>query len=352
MTYFKESSGSDPKQSERLTALTASIQAPQIKTEQPTFAMLSHRAVLHSKILGALLFYSILLVFFIIAAPGFLTFSNAKVVLGGTSIMLIVSLGQALTIISGGFDLSVGGVVPLGAVAYGEFLQYRLPIGVAMGLTVLVGAAVGACNGTVVRLGINPLIATLATMSMAGGMAYVWSSGSTVAISLGAGFLGNNGPFELPYYVYVAVILDVSIQLILRRTVLGRRIYVVGGNSEAARLSGINVGLVRQSVYILSGGLAAVAGIMYASQLLGGTGSIGSTVALTSVAAVVLGGAALTGGTGGVPGTVLGVLILGTVVNGFAIMRVSPFFEEIISGLVLLVAVSIAKAQSYMSSRR
>jgi ribose/xylose/arabinose/galactoside ABC-type transport system permease subunit len=140
--------------------------------------------------------------------------------------------------------------------------------------------------------------------------------------------------------------------LLLTRTVIGRRIYVLGGNPEAARLAGLRVGQVRLTVYALSGLLAAFAGVIYASELLAASGTIGNDATLSSVAAVVLGGAALSGGTGGVPGTVLGVLILGTIADGMSLMRVSPFYQQIATGLVLLAAVGLSRLQQKLGGRQ
>jgi ribose/xylose/arabinose/galactoside ABC-type transport system permease subunit len=302
---------------------------------------------------GVLFFYLALVIYFWAVADHFMTYANWIDVISTASVVLIVSLGQALTIISGGFDLSVGGVVPLGAVVFAELTSHGIPALPSLLLVIAVGVAVGIFNAFVVgQLGVNPMIATLGTLSVTGGIAFTIANGVTVQLPASAGFLANNGPWFIPYYVFVAIGVSILVHLLLTNTVLGRRIYVVGGNAEAARLAGISVGGVQLAVYGLSGALAALAGVIYASQLLAAAGDVGSDLTLTSIAAVVLGGAALTGGIGGVPGTLLGVLVLGTLSDGMNLMRMPAFYQTIVTGAVLLAAVGFAQVQGRLLGRR
>lgn len=301
---------------------------------------------------GVAAFLVAVVIFFWVSAANFATYANAVNIIATASVVLIVSLGQALTIISGGFDLSVGGVVPLGAVAYALLTSADFPAVPAMLAVAGIGCVVGLVNaGLIGRFGINPLIATLGTLSVAGGLALTIAHGVTVQLPISAGFIGNAGPGTIPYYVYAAVGLSVLVHVILSHTGFGRRIYVVGGNSEAARVAGIRVGYIQLAVYTISGALAAFAGVVYASQLLAAAGDVGSNTSLTSIAAVVLGGAALTGGTGGVPGTLLGVLVLGSVADGMSLMRVPAFYQQIVTGLVLLAAVGFSRLQQTLATR-
>lgn len=304
-------------------------------------------------VLGVVVFYVAVIVFFWTTTAHFTAYANAVNIVSTASVLLIVSLGQSLTIISGGFDLSVGGVVPLGAVVYALLASSGMNPIVGILAVIGVGASVGALNAFVIgRIGINPLIATLGSLSVTSGLALTLAKGVTVQLPPSAGVLGNTGPGTIPYYTFVALGLAIVVHLLLSRTTLGRRVYVVGGNAEAARLAGIRVLGVQFAVYMISSMLAALAGIVYASELLAAAGNVGSSATLESIAAVVLGGAALTGGVGTIPGTVLGVLILGTVSNGMGLMRVPAFYEQIVTGVVLLVAVGFGRLQQHVTSQR
>ena len=295
---------------------------------------------------GVLAFYVLLSGYFWLEVPGFGTYGNAVNILSTASVVLIVSLGQALAIISGGFDLAVGGTVPLGAVIFAQLTNHNYSIISALAITVVVGLLVGAVNAFLIgKLGINPLIATLGTLSITGGMAFTVANGVTLQMRPEAGVLGDPSFAQIPNLCFVAVGMAVVMHMVLRFTVFGRKIYTVVGNSQAARLAGVRVGWVLLGVYGLSGALSALAGVIAASQVLAATGDIGATTTLVSIAAVVLGGAALTGGTGGVPGTLLGVLLLATVANGMNIMRVPAFYQQIVTGAVLLLAVGFGRMQ-------
>lgn len=301
---------------------------------------------------GVLVFYVLLSGYFWVQVPGFGTYANGINILSTASVVLVVSLGQALAIISGGFDLSVGGTVPLGAVTFAQLTNNDVAILPALAITVLVGLVVGTLNAFLIgKLGINPLIATLGTLSITGGVAFTVASGVTLQMRPEAGVLGDPSFVRIPYLCFLAVGMAVAVHLVLRFTVFGRRIYTVGGNAQAAKLAGVRVGWVLVGVYGLSGALSALAGVIAASQVLAATGDIGASTTLVSVAAVVLGGAALSGGTGGVPGTLLGVLLLATVANGMNIMRVPAFYQQIVTGAVLLLAVGFGRVQERFRER-
>lgn len=301
---------------------------------------------------GVLAFYVLLSAYFWIQVPGFGTYGNAVNILSTASVVLIVSLGQALAIISGGFDLSVGGTVPLGAVIFAQLTNNDFSIVTALAITVVIGLVVGGLNAFLIgRFGINPLIATLGTLSITGGVAFTVANGVTLQMRPEAGVLGDPSFVQVPYLCFVAIGMAIVMHLVLRFTVFGRRVYTVGGNSQAARLAGVRIGWVLLGVYGLSGALSALAGVIAASQVLAATGDIGATTTLVSIAAVVLGGAALTGGTGGVPGTLLGVMLLATVANGMNIMRVPAFYQQIVTGAVLLLAVGFGRLQETFRDR-
>jgi ribose transport system permease protein len=206
-------------------------------------------------------------------------------------------------------------------------------------------------NGLLIaRARINPLIATLGTLSVTGGLALTLADGVQVPFDDPTdGVLTRRQLFDVNNHVWIFVGLAVVVFLVLRYSSYGRQLYAVGGNKQAARLAGIRVDAVTVTVYVVSGALAALAGAVLASQLLTGSGTAGTASGLQSITAVILGGAALSGGVGGVPGTVIGVLILGALANGMAILSVPSFFQTMATGVVLLLAVGISQ---YRSSRR
>ena len=329
-------------------AVVSEPQTQRRKAGVLTAAILGRRSVTP----GVFVFYIALSAFFWLQVPGFGSYNNAINIISTASVVLIVSLGQALAIISGGFDLSVGGTVPLGAVIFAQLTNSGHSIASAIAIVLAVGTAVGVSNALLIgRAGINPLIATLGTLSVTGGIAFTVANGVTLQLKPEAGRLGDVALAQIPYFAFIAVGLSVFVHLMLRYTVFGRRIYTVGGNQDAARLAGIRIELVLLGVYGLSGAFASLAGVVAASQVLAATGDIGGTTTLVSVAAVVLGGAALTGGSGGVAGTLLGVLLLATVANGMNIMRVPAFYQQIVTGAVLLLAVGFGRLQEKVRTR-
>lgn len=301
---------------------------------------------------GVFVFFVLLFVFFWLRVPGFGTYSNAINIGSTAAVVMIVSLGQALAIISGGFDLSVGGIVPIGAVTFAQLVTVGWSVLAAAICAVVLGLVAGLINAVLIGyVGINPLIATLGMLSVTGGIAFTVAQGVTIIVPARAGIFGNDAVLQIPTLVIAAAALCVLMHLVLRHTVFGRRVYTIGGNAVAARLAGIRVNRVLLGVYGLSGLLSAFAGVVAASQVLAATGDIGATTTLVSVSAVVLGGAALTGGTGGIPGTVLGVCLLSTVSNGMNIMRVPAFYQQIVTGAVLLIAVGFGRLRESTQAR-
>ena len=295
--------------------------------------------------LGIGSFYLLILVFFSFATPHFLTYSNALNVLTNVSVIGIVALGQALAVISGGFDLSVSGTLPLGAVTFAMASNGGLGTPLSLALAVAIGAFVGLINGLIVtKLLINPLITTLGTLSISVGLAFTISKGVTIPFAdIGAGVLADKTFGGLSYYLVAFALLGVAAHLVLRFTVFGRMLYAIGGNREASRLAGMRVDFIITTVYVLCGSLAAFAGVVVASQLFAGSATVGTEAALSSIAAVVLGGASLTGGVGGIPGTLIGVLVLGTIANGMVLLQVPAFYQQTATGVILLLGVGFAR---------
>lgn len=304
--------------------------------------------------LGIGTFYLFILLFFSLASPYFLTYSNALNILTNVTVIGIVALGQALAIISGGFDLSVSGTLPLGAVIFALLINAGVPVALAILIAIAIGAGVGLINGLIVtKLGINPLITTLGTLSIGVGLAYTLSSGITIPFSdPDAGILADKAIGGASYYLIAFALLGIVAFLALRFTVFGRMLYAIGGNREASRLAGMRVDLVTIVVYMQCAALAAFAGVVVASQLLAGSATVGTDAALTSIAAVILGGASLTGGIGGIPGTLIGVLVLGTIANGMVLLQVPAFYQQIATGAILLLGVGFARLRGFLSGEQ
>jgi ribose transport system permease protein len=292
-----------------------------------------------------------------LAADSFWTVDNGVNVLRQISVNLCLSIGMTLVILSGGIDLSVGSVLALsGAVAAGVLKQGvdLTPLGVHVAVTpagavvtgVAVGLLCGAFNGTAItRFGLPPFVATLGMLSMARGMTMLWT-GSHPITGLGEkfGYLGSGQLLGLPTPTWIVIGLVALFTLVTQRTRFGRHLYAVGGAERAAALSGIDVGRVKLLAYTLCGGLAGMAGVLVAARLDSATPNAGVAYELDSIAAVVIGGASLSGGRGSVLGAVLGCLIIGVLNNGLVLLEVSPYWQQVIKGAVILAAVAIDRA--------
>ena len=286
----------------------------------------------------------------------FLSQDNALNVLRQISVNLCLSIGMTLVILSGGIDLSVGSVLAFsGAVAAGLLKNgVMLPVfGVAVQFTVfgalvaglLVGAALGGFNGWVItRFKLPPFVATLGMLSIARGLTQLWTKGFPITgLGTGFAFIGTGHWLGLPMPVWISAVLVALFVLITRKTRLGRYLYAIGGNERAAQLSGLNLRAIKVTVYALGGALAGIAGLLLTARLDSATPNAGIGYELDSIAAVVIGGTSLSGGRGSVLGTVLGCLIIGVLNNGLVLMEVSPFWQQIIKGLVILAAVALDK---------
>lgn len=281
---------------------------------------------------------------FAVGAPGFLRPSNLLNVGLQTSIIAIVATGMTFVILTGGIDLSVGSMMALsGALAAGLATRQGLPAAAAIAVALLAGAAVGAANGLmVVRGGIPPFVATLATLSIARGLTLVYTEGKPVA-GLPPLFLwlGNGRVLGVPVPLLLMALAAVLAWVVLRQTRFGLHVYATGGNEETARLAGVSPRAVKLAVYVLSGVTAAVGGVLLTGRLASAQPNAATGWELDAIAAPVLGGVSLFGGVGGVGGTVVGALIIGVLSNGLNLMRVSSYYQLIIKGAVFVLAVML-----------
>ncbi len=268
------------------------------------------------------------------------------------SLLGLVAIVQTVVIVSGGLDISVGSIAGLASVSAALVLQATGNQTVAGILAaVFAGIACGVVNGLIITvLRVNPVIATLATLSAFRGVALIFTNGSAVGV-LDETFneIGSGRPFGIPVPIIVLLIAAVLVHVLLRYTVWGRNIYAIGGNPIAARLSGIELNRYRLAVYILSGVGAAIAGIVLTARTHSGQPQSGSQgLELEAVTAALLGGCALNGGKGTIFGTMLAVVLLGTLTNGMILLGIQSFYQLVAKGALLVLAVTI---QQYRLSR-
>lgn len=284
-------------------------------------------------------------IIFAIIAPNFLTEANLLNIARQASINVVLATGMTVVILTGGIDLSPGSTLAVAAVTA---LVVSLMPGLAWAAVpaaLLIGLGLGLFNGVLIAYaGLPPFIVTLGSMTALRGLAYLFAGGTTVINSkIGFAWIGNAYLGPLPWLIIIAVIVFAVTWFLLRRTVLGVHIYAVGGNPEAARLTGIKVGLVLLFAYAFNGFLAGLGGVMTASRLYSANGVVGTGYELDAIAAVILGGTSFVGGIGTVVGTLFGALIIATLNNGLTLMNVSFFWQLVVKGLVIVIAVALDK---------
>lgn len=286
-----------------------------------------------------------ILVIFLIAmaflSDRFFTFKNLTNVGRQISLNAILALGMTLVIISGGIDLSVGGVCALGCCVCAKILNSTGSSLLAIAVVLLIGLAVGAFNGFVVsKTGIAPFIVTLSTVSIIRGITLVMTNASPMPISNAAfKFIGQGTLLGIPFPIYITLILAIITAFVMNKTVFGRYVYAIGGNERSAVVAGIQVKKVKISVYMVSGFLAAFTAIIYTSRLSSGVPSLGAGFEMDAITAAVIGGASLAGGQGHIWGTMIGAVIIGILNNALNLLNINSYFQDIVKGVVVLLAV-------------
>ncbi len=290
----------------------------------------------------------VLIVFIVlleIFVPSFRSVGNVENILLQTSINSLLAVGATLIILTGGIDLSVGSILGFAGIVAallgkapgsGPFLT-ALAAGIGTGL------GLGAINGFLVAfVRIPPFVVTLGMMSIARSLAFVASQGQPIS-NLSNEFLaiGQGSFLNIPYPIFISVVTFVVFGIVLARTRFGRYIYAVGGNEEAALVSGVDTRAIKLAVYSLSGLLAGLGGVVLAARATAGISTNGEGYELTAIAAAVIGGTSLSGGRGSLLGTVAGVLIIGIMVNSLDLLNISPFYQGLIQGTIIIGAVSI-----------
>ncbi|HSC55050.1 MAG TPA: hypothetical protein VLC98_15570 [Phnomibacter sp.] len=286
----------------------------------------------------------------------FFTGDNGLNVLRQVAVNICIATGMTLIVLTGGIDLSVGSVLALcGAVTAGffkfglSFASADLFVGFTVVGAIVVGLALGGLLGwfngfTVTKFNVPPFVATLAMLTIARGFTMLYTKGHPIS-NLGKDFaqIGAGSFIGIPVPVWLAIVVVLLAVFITEKTKLGRYIYAIGGNEQAAKLSGINIVKVKMTVYAMAGALAALGGIIVTARLDSAQPNAGISYELDAIAAVVIGGASLSGGKGSIWGTVMGAIIIGVLNNGLVLLNVSPFWQQVVKGGVILLAVIIDK---------
>jgi ribose transport system permease protein len=310
----------------------------------------------HFSKLQSLIALFILCVVFGVLSDKFFTVANGLNVMRQISVNICIAVGMTLIILTAGIDLSVGSVLALcGAITAG-LLKNGITLHAAnlfIGFTILgailagivVGSLLGFFNGLVItKFKVPPFVATLAMLTIARGLTMLYTNGFPIS-SFGSSFtfIGGGWLLGLPVPVWIAAVIVIAAIIVTKKLKLGRYIFAIGGNENAAKLSGININRVKILVYTIAGALAAVGGIIVTARLDSAQPNAGTSYELDAIAAVVIGGTSLSGGRGSIWGTVLGALIIGVLNNGLVLLDVSPFWQQVVKGGVILLAVIIDK---------
>jgi ribose transport system permease protein len=283
-----------------------------------------------------------LIVFFSLKSPYFLNRENFTNILIASSIVGIVACTTTLLLIAGQFDLSIGGGTALVSAIFANSFVDGNPVILSIFLALAVGTGIGVTNGFLITVvGVNALITTIGMMSITRAFAFIVTDGSEVSFN-GFTTLGLNRPFlNIPWMVWIFVAVAILTALTLRYTTYGRKLYAIGSNPAAARLAGIRTRRVIFFAFVLSGLAVGISGVVLASQTGLGSGNAATGLEFYAITAVILGGASLSGGRGTVLGTVLGVLIIGVVNNGIVLLNVESFYQDVVRGALLIIAVAI-----------
>ncbi|WP_066055975.1 ABC transporter permease subunit [Robertmurraya korlensis] len=300
--------------------------------------------------LGPLIGLFIITFVLAIVSDNFMTVDNILNVMRQVSINALIAFGMTFVILTGGIDLSVGSILALSSAITASLLAGGMDPILAILIGLLAGAIMGAINGFIITKGkVAPFIATLATMTIFRGLTLVYSDGRPITgLSESALFemMGKGYVSWIPVPVIYMMVAYGILYFILKKTTFGRRVYAIGGNEEATILSGIRVDRVKIWIYSITGLLSALAGIILASRLNSSQPTAGASYELDAIAAVVLGGTSLSGGRGWIFGTLIGALIIGVLNNGLNIMNVSSFYQQVVKGGVILLAVLLDRKKA------
>ena len=291
---------------------------------------------------GIFLAFALICIALALSTPRFFTVPNLMIIGTQVSINALLAFGVTFVIITGGIDLSLGSMVAVAGVTAAMFAHpdtYPLLVPLLTGLAA--GVLFGAFNGfVVIKSKVPPFIVTLGTMTIGRGLALILSKGRPVSnLSDSFNFIGGGNVFGIPFPIIILIIAFVVCSVILKKTVLGRYMYAVGGNEQAARASGINVGNVKMWVYTLCGLLSAVGGILLTSRITTGQPNAGAGFELDAIAAAIIGGTSTSGGTGTMTGTLIGALLIAVISNSLDLLNVTSYYQQVVMGIIIIGAV-------------
>ncbi len=283
-----------------------------------------------------------LIVFFSVKSPYFFNSDNFINILIASSVVGVIACPATMLLIAGQFDLSVGGATALVTVMFAQSFADNNTLIVSILIALGVGLGVGAVNGFLVTvIGVNALITTIGTMGVARAFAFIRSDGQAIGFD-GFTTLGLSRPFlNIPWMVWVFFAVVLVAAFVMRATTYGRALYAIGANPAAARLAGIRTRRVIFVAFLLSGFAVGLTGLLLASETGRGSGDAATGLEFSAITAVVLGGASLSGGRGSIHGTILGVLIIGVVNNGIVLLNIESFWQDVVRGLLLIIAVAV-----------
>ncbi|NRF91642.1 ribose ABC transporter permease [Paenibacillus frigoriresistens] len=298
--------------------------------------------------LGSLLGLVLIVVILSVVNGDFLTVGNIFNVLRQISINALIAFGMTFVILTGGIDLSVGSILALSSAFTAGLMASGMNTWLAVGIGLIGGLMMGAINGLLITKGkVAPFIATLATMTVFRGLTLVYTQGRPITgFKEDFAMLGKGYFLQIPMPIIWMVIAFAVLYIILKHTTFGRRVYALGSNEEATWLSGINTSKVKILVYSISGLLAAISGIILTSRLNSAQPTAGGAFELDAIAAVVLGGTSLSGGRGWIVGTLIGAMIIGVLDNGLNLLNVSSFYQQVVKGVVILIAVLLDRSKA------
>lgn len=302
------------------------------------------------KRLGPVLALIILFIIVTLLNPNFLKFNNLLNLLRQVSINALIAFGMTFVIITGGIDLSVGSILALSSAIVAYLMMYQVPPIIAVVIGILLGALLGSINGFIITKGkVVPFIATLSTMTIYRGLTLVLTGGNPLTKFEGGKFfesIGRGYLWKIPIPVILMLIIFAILYVLLHQTTFGRKTFAIGGNEKAAYIAGINSHRVKTIVYTLSGALSAIAGLILTSRLNSAQPTAGAAYEMDAIAAVVIGGTSMAGGHGRIVGTLVGALIIGTLNNGLNLLGVSSFYQQIVQGVVILIAVLLDRKEN------
>jgi ribose transport system permease protein len=330
---------SEPVKEERsVTAISSKKEPPSGRAADWIRACLRIREL---NVLSVLLLVGLLISVF---SPYFLTTNNLMGVFRSFSLIALMSIGMMLVIITGGIDLSVGSVMGLSSLVTALVFQHGYNAPAAIGAGLAVGIAVGAFNGFMITwIQLPPFIATLGTLSIGRGLMYIITKGVPVTPDVpdSVTFIGQGYIGFVPFPVVILLAMTAVFSVVMRQTRFGRYVYATGGNEVAARLSGVRTARVKFTVYVLSGLIASMAGVIAFSRFVSAEPASGFGAELDVIAAAAIGGASLSGGAGSVEGAIIGAALAGIITNGVVLLNIDTYAQQAITGCVILIAVSI-----------